>query len=95
LNNGNGKLLTLRRIRYLTKHHEDVREGGGMEASLHALTSALGTDESSVSRPTGKKPPVPRDRRLGGPESQSGHSGEDKKIPAPTGTRTAVVLPVA
>jgi len=34
---------------------------------------------------------IPLDRRLGGPHSQSGHGGEEKKIPAPAGDPTLVV----
>jgi hypothetical protein len=37
--------------------------------------------------PHEKNPRYPLDRRLGGPQSRSGHSGEDK-IPSPAGNRT-------
>jgi len=37
-----------------------------------------------------------KDKMVCGPQSRSGRSGEEKKkIPAPTGTRTPVVQPVA
>jgi hypothetical protein len=39
-------------------------------------------------------PRYPLDRKLGGPQSQSGRRGEEK-ILDPTGTRTPVVQPVA
>jgi hypothetical protein len=42
--------------------------------------------------PPGKEPLYPLDRRLGGPQSQSGRFGEEKIID-PTGT--SVVQPVA
>jgi hypothetical protein len=32
--------------------------------------------------PQGKSPQYPLDRRLGGPQSQSGHSGKEKKNPS-------------
>jgi len=53
------------------------------EAKLHAfLTSALEGDELSASRPCRftyrVRAPVPIDRRLGGPQSRSGRSGEQK-----------------
>jgi hypothetical protein len=38
--------------------------------------------------PPGKEPPVPLDRRLGGPQSRSGRHGEEK-ILTPTGTRNS------
>jgi hypothetical protein len=55
------------------------------------LTSALVGGEWSTSRPgrftpRGKSPRYPLDRRLGGPQSRSGRSGEEK-ILSPTGTR--------
>jgi hypothetical protein len=47
--------------------------------------------------PRGKRPRYPLDRRLGGPQSQSGPRGEEKILDS-TGTRTptpSVVQPVA
>jgi hypothetical protein len=38
----------------------------------------------------GNRPPVPLDRRLGGPQSRYGRCGQ-KKSPAPTGNRTSSV----
>jgi len=43
----------------------------------------------------GKEPPVPLDRRLGGPQSQSGCGEEGREIPDPVGNRTPVIQPVA
>jgi hypothetical protein len=37
----------------------------------------------------------PPERRLGNPQSQFGHSGKDKKIPAPARNQTPVIQPVA
>jgi hypothetical protein len=49
------------------------------------LTSALAGGEWSVSRPgrftSGKEPLLPIDRRLGGPQNQSGRYGEVKNLP--------------
>jgi len=33
---------------------------------------------ASAALPAGKEPPVPLDRRLGGPQSQSGHGVKEK-----------------
>jgi hypothetical protein len=35
--------------------------------------------------PQGKSPPYPLDRRLGGPQSRSGHGGEEKDSQLPPG----------
>jgi hypothetical protein len=57
--------------------------------------------ECSASRPgrfapgEGAVDRYPLDRRLGGPRSQSGRGGEEKKTPAPTGNRSSVIQPVA
>jgi hypothetical protein len=53
---------------------------GGVEVQTHAiLTSALDGGEWS-DLPPGKEPPrYPLDRRLGGPQSRSGHGGEENK----------------
>jgi len=45
--------------------------------------------------PQGKNPWYPLDRRLGRPQSWSGCSGKEKKIPAPAANRTPIVQPVA
>jgi len=58
-----------------------------VEVQLHAfLTSVLEGGEWSTSHlghftPWGKSSEYPLDRRLVGPQSWSGHSGKDKKIP--------------
>jgi hypothetical protein len=49
--------------------------------------------------PPGKSPWFPLDRRLGGPQSRSGHGGGKKKFPAPSprresNPRTPIVQPV-
>jgi hypothetical protein len=52
---------------------------------------------ASAASPPGKEPPVPMDRRLGGPQSRSGRFGKEK-ILHPTRIRTptpSVVQPVA
>jgi hypothetical protein len=56
-------------------------------SSYSFLTSALGGSERSASRPgralpRGKDPRYPLDRRLGGPQSRSGHRGY-RKNPMP------------
>jgi hypothetical protein len=58
----------------------------GVEVQLHAfLTSALDGGEWSVSRPQGKSPWYPLDRRLGGPQGRSGRGGEEKNSQLPPG----------
>jgi hypothetical protein len=51
-------------------------------SSTHSLVSALNGGEWSASRsaalPQGRSPWYPLDRRLGGPQSRSGHGGEEK-----------------
>jgi len=37
--------------------------------------------------PQGKSPWYPMDRRLGGPQSQSGHGGEEKNSQPPLGIK--------
>jgi hypothetical protein len=64
----------------------------GVDVYFHIfLASALVGGEWSASPPgrftPGKEPPVPLDRRLGGPQSQSEQRGEEI-ILDPTGTRT-------
>jgi len=44
--------------------------------------------------PQGRNSQNPFTRRLGGLQSQTGHSGKEKKIPVPVGNRTAVIQPV-
>jgi len=41
--------------------------------------------------PWGKSPWYPLDRRLGGPQRWSEHSGEEKNIPTPTRDQTLVI----
>jgi hypothetical protein len=68
---------------YLTKYHA-MKAYEGMEIELHAfLTSALEGGEWSASRrgrftPRGNTSRYPMDRRLGGPQSRSERSGEEK-----------------
>jgi len=45
--------------------------------------------------PRGKSPPYPLNSMLDGPQSRSGHGGEEEKIPASAGNRTPVVQLVA
>jgi hypothetical protein len=58
--------------------------GGGGSGQLHA-TAGL---------PSGKEPPYPLRRRLGGPQIRSGRCGEKKNL-APIGNRSRAVQPVA
>jgi hypothetical protein len=67
----------------LTKHHA-MKTYWGVEIGLHAFwTSALDGDEWSASQP-GRLTPG-KDRRLGGPQSRSGHGGEEKNSQPPPG----------
>jgi len=54
---------------------------GGMEVSLHAVStlSSLDGGEWAASLLVGKSPQYQMDRRLGGTQRQSGHSGKEKK----------------
>jgi hypothetical protein len=65
-------------------NHHATQTYGGMDVSLHKfLTLALDKGEWSALcncfTPWGKSPWYPLHRRLGGPQSQSGHSGRKKK----------------
>jgi hypothetical protein len=72
--------------------------GGGGIAPL--LTTALDRGEWSASLqrllyPQGKSARYPLDKRLSGPQSRSGHCGEEKNLLPPPGNRTPVILPLA
>jgi hypothetical protein len=73
----------------------------GAEVQLHAfLTSALEGGEWSASRPSSLTPrerdrQYPLDRRLGGPQSRSGHGGEEKNPHAVPGLEPPITLLVA
>jgi hypothetical protein len=62
---------------------------GGVDVQVHVfLNSELVGGEWSASRPGrftagGKSPRYPLDRRLGGPQNQSGRRGEEKILPLP------------
>jgi hypothetical protein len=43
----------------------------------------------------GKRPLYPLDRRLGGPQSQSGHGGEEKNFHPIPGLKPLIIQPVA
>jgi hypothetical protein len=45
--------------------------------------------------PQGKSPWYPLDRRLGGPQSQSGHSGEEKNSQLLLRLKTPIIQPIA
>jgi hypothetical protein len=71
-----------------------------MYSSTHSLTSALVGGEWSASRHgrfTHRKrvPFYPLDRRLGGPQSRSGRSGEEKNSQPLPGLEPPVIQPVA
>jgi hypothetical protein len=77
--------------------HEGV-SGEWRYSSTHSLTSALDGGEWSASRSgrftQGKSPRYPLDRRLGGPQSRSGHGMVKRKIPSPrqeSSPRTPIV----
>jgi len=50
---------------------------------------------TSAALPPENEPRYPLDRRLGGSQSWSGRSGEEKKVPARVAKRTPVVQLVA
>jgi hypothetical protein len=74
--------------RALTEHHT-VKVYWGVEvSSTHSLASELygsGQFHTPTTLPQGKIPWYPLDRRLGGPQSHSGHGGEEKKSQPPPG----------
>jgi len=45
--------------------------------------------------PQGKSPCYPLDRRLGGPQSQSGHGGEEKYSQPLPGLKPLIIQPIA
>jgi hypothetical protein len=70
---------------------------GGVEIELHAfLTAAL---NGGTSRPSlfamGKRPRYPLDRRLGGPQSRSGHGGEEKNSQPLSALEPLIIQPIA
>jgi hypothetical protein len=84
----------------LTKHNVMKiywRTGGIAPPILHLCTRWKWT-VSFMPRPLypqGKSPRYPLDRRLGGPQSRSGHGGEEEKSQrAPVGNWTPVIQPV-
>jgi hypothetical protein len=48
-----------------------------------------------VALPPGKRPCYPLDRRLSGPQSRSGHDGEEKNSQPPPGLEPPIIQPVA
>jgi hypothetical protein len=80
--------------------HRDIWRNGGITPHLLNHGSRWRWVVSFTPRPLylrGKSPRYPLDRRLGGPQSRSGHSGdeENKSLPFPAGNRTLVVQPIA
>jgi hypothetical protein len=73
----------------------------GVEVQLHAfLNSALDGGEKSVVSSSftphpDKEPLVPLDRRLGRPQSRSGHSGKEKNSQPLPGLESPITQPVA
>jgi hypothetical protein len=74
------------------KHHT-MKAYGGTEVQLHALltSDASGQLHAPASLPRGQVLQYTLDRKLGGPLSRSGSGGEEKKIPAPAGSRNPIV----
>jgi len=75
---------------FLTKHHATKKYWGSGGIAPHILD--VGTTwrwvVSFTPRPLytqGKSPRYPLDRRLGGPQSRSGHGGEEKNSQPPPG----------
>jgi hypothetical protein len=91
------RILLHRNVRLslcLTTNHA-MKTYWGVEVQLHAfLISELDGGEWSASR-SGRFTPGSLDRRLGGTQSRSRHSGEEKKFPASSGDRTPIVQPEA
>jgi hypothetical protein len=79
-------------VQHIKQYHNTPMEAQGgerMYSSHSFMTSALDEGEWSASRPgralcPGKGPPYPLNRRLGGPQSRSGHRGYRKNpLPVP------------
>jgi len=80
-NNIKGKAVSV--VNYVPRH-EDVWGSGGTAPCI--LNPTLNGGKWSVSRPglcpKGNSPRCPLDKRLGGPQSQSGRGGEQKEMPS-------------
>jgi len=76
----------------LIKYHAK-KTYGGVEVWPHALISVLDGGVWSTPSPRPLYPRYKLEKRQGGPQSQSGRGGEEKKIPA--GNRTPFVQPIA
>jgi hypothetical protein len=63
----------------------------GVDAQIHALTSAL--DGSGQLHTQGRSSWCPMDRRLGGPQDRSGHIGEEKNSQPLPGLESLIIKP--
>jgi hypothetical protein len=73
-------------------------ESGSMHACTFNLSTRWRWDVSFTCQlfyPWGKKPWYPLDRRLDEPQTWSGCSDEEEKIPLPAGYQTLVIQPIA
>jgi hypothetical protein len=75
-----------------TSHHEDVGNGHTASSILNLSTRwrwvVNFTPSCFTPGERGPPPQYPLERRLGGSHSQSGHGGEEKKIPVPAKNQT-------
>jgi hypothetical protein len=73
-------------------------ESGGIAPQILNLGTNGGewsASRSSHFTPKGKDPWNPLDRRLGGPQSWSGHSGEEKNSQPLPGFKPLIIQPIA
>jgi len=71
---------------------------GGIEPSILDLSIRWRCVVSFTPQPLysqGKSPWYPLERRLGGPQSQSGHSGAEKNYQLLLGLKSLIIQPVA
>jgi hypothetical protein len=72
-----------------------AKGGGGRIASAHSRSRHyMGVTVQRQASDPGKVPPVLLDRRLGGPQSRSGHRGYRKNRFASAGDQTPIVQSV-
>jgi hypothetical protein len=79
-------MLKVKLSLHVTEHH--AMKGEWRYSCTHSLISALDGVVSFTPRPIypqGKSPRCPLNRRLGGPQSRSGRSGEEKNYQPPPG----------
>jgi hypothetical protein len=80
-----GKVLNVLKVLNQVPWHEEVWGNGGIASYIPNLGTRCKwvVSFTRLPYPWGKRPWHPMDRRPGGPQCQSGHSGKKKKNPCP------------